>query len=214
MITIDQFVWLIHYLLIFGYIFEIGRFFYLRIQYKDLFKQASEVAPHIFEQEMDKWGGPALGFGSAHVIAFGIYSKAVPLFLIILVIGWIYSEVRSDALKPYIKAHNRDNPKTGSKNSQGRIFEIILMTIGGLVGVFVWIATKKASPATPDVVGGVLGVTGLMLGRWIAREYFKTKSTNSKRCTDHTLAAYFQGKSCLICLCLWPLTMASSVEVR
>jgi len=180
MITLEQFLWLIHYLLIAGYVFEIGRFIYLRTQYGELFKKVADIAPHIFARQWDLViQGGVLTILLAHAVAFGFIVKAVPLFLIVLMGVFAFCGVRYEALKPYIKAHKRDNPKPGSKNFQYRVIEFILMGIGVLFGGFVAIAVKEANSTMPDFAFGFLAIIGLMLGKWIARKYFKTKPTNN-----------------------------------
>lgn len=112
MITIYEFMWLIHYILIFGWFYEIASFAYNRIQYANLYNKAPDIAPHIFENEWAKYGSIIVAVGGAHSMIYGFFvAGAVPLTLMILIAVSAYCSIQKEALKPYIKAHKRDNPK-------------------------------------------------------------------------------------------------------
>lgn len=98
MITLEQFIWLIHYALLALYGWEIALFAYNRVKQPAAFKQIGSL-----QQHWDAMGTGALGLVALHSLFYGMYTKAVPIVLIVYAGVSIYCGVQNEAVKPFLR---------------------------------------------------------------------------------------------------------------
>lgn len=118
MITVAGFFQLIHVLLIGLYCFTIGQYALSRFRHPDIYKALPIKAPGM---QMKYWESVSEGvmvIAGIHVVAYGFVVQAVPLFLIILIVGSIFADVQYETAKPFIKVIDRH--KADSQTASGR----------------------------------------------------------------------------------------------
>ena len=98
MITLVQFVWLIHYALLALYGWEIFVFAYNRSRQPAAFKQIGSLQAH-----WNSMGSGALGLIAGHTLFYGLYVKAVPIILIIYGGVAMYCALQNEAVKPFLR---------------------------------------------------------------------------------------------------------------
>lgn len=105
MMTLANFLWLIHYILIAMYVYTIGNGIYLESQYRAIIENAYATDPKMYEKETDEFVKFFAILFSVHCMAYAAYIEAVPVVLMVLIILTAIFAIRNSAQQPYIKAY-------------------------------------------------------------------------------------------------------------
>jgi hypothetical protein len=159
MITLVQFVWLIHYALLALYGWEIAVFAYNRSRQPAAFKQIGSLQAH-----WNAMGSGALGLIAGHTLFYGLYVKAVPIILIIYGGVALYCAMQNEAVKPFLRKTN------GAPKAVGRasVVRDRLISVGCAAAVLFFMISQGYSSKDPPILGYVL----MTLGTYFGVDYF------------------------------------------
>lgn len=138
MITLVQFIWLIHYALLALYGWEIAVFALNRSKQPAAFKQIGSMQAH-----WNAMGSGALVLIGGHCLFYGLYVKAVPIILLIYGGVAMYCSLQNEAVKPFL----RKLQGRGASPSTGR-----------------WAAVRQKLISTACAVGVFFGLIFLLQG--------------------------------------------------
>lgn len=158
--TIVNFLWLIHTLLICLYIFEIARYAYVYYYHSDLIRDLSKTAGPVFIQEWDKSSAGIFTLGTSHVLAYGLAIEAVPVFLIVLIIACFYCDNRMTVLGDRIRREHE--ARFGSDLRVSTYLHSVNWIMVGVFAVIGAIGLNSSAESGDDhalvlSIGGVLG---------------------------------------------------------
>ena len=115
MITLVNFLWLLHYLMIGLYLFTIGQYAISRLQNPSIYRNLSDLAPGVQSRKFNALTDGYVQIAGIHVCAFGVYMEAVPIFLICLAILSAFADIKYDTAKDYIKAFKRQEAEEAAR---------------------------------------------------------------------------------------------------
>lgn len=178
MITLVQFFWLIHYCLLALYGWEIAVFAYNRVKQPAAFKQIGSLQEH-----WNAMGSGALGLIALHSLFYGMYTKAVPIVLIIYGGAAIYTGVRNEAVKPYLrKLQGKSASVPGGRSAVIRDKLIAAACAAAAFFGLVFLLEGANHPSTSVYAGGAFGtffLVDLLLKR--RREAAAKAATQERR---------------------------------
>jgi hypothetical protein len=124
-ITFVNFLWLIHFLLIGLYCFTIGQYGLSRYRNPGVYKALPVKVPGAQMKYWESISEGVMVIAGAHIVFFGIAVEAVPLFLIMLVIGSVFADVQFETAKAYIQIIDRHkaSAQPGAGGPQGESYQ-------------------------------------------------------------------------------------------
>lgn len=161
MITIQQFMWLIHYGLLALYGWEIAVFAYNRLRHPDAYKKSARI-PGAGDYGWDSYGTVALGLVAFHCLLYGIVISGVPIVLMIYAGVSLYCMWRNEIAKPLLKS-------PGYASAKKRPDKLIAIACGMGAGLAALLVEQASTGQVHTPVGGIVGISVY----WITREVLK-----------------------------------------
>ncbi|MEO1407378.1 MAG: hypothetical protein AAFV54_12935, partial [Pseudomonadota bacterium] len=189
MISFVDFIWLIHGLLIFLYLYEVALFLYYLYYHRPLLSKLIKSAAPLYDAAMEKYGGGLLAFGTVHIVVYGLAVGAVPIFLILIFIACFYCSlhtemfkdrlskedaVRKANIRAELRRRSKEDPKFDADDILNMTWRDVPFVAGGaFLGLAIGNGAGGTEHGIATVFGGVIGgIVGMRLGRYIQRKYW------------------------------------------